>query len=77
MKPIVRYGGHMKYIDIVMGETGFPRSEIVYEYCPGCFNDAFPNYDVNTFKFTEKEGDEPGCHGKTCSECWNTGIKAR
>ena len=65
----------MKHIDIVMKETGLTRSEITSDYCPGNFNGDFPNYDVNTFKFTEREGDEPGCRGKSCSECWESEAK--
>lgn len=66
----------MKRIDLgFKAFPGFARCEIIGDHCPYEADKSLPDYDVGTFKFVEYEGDENGCRGIVCEECWDTEIK--
>ena len=61
-------------IDAAMDSQMFPqelRSTISSEYCPYEMDSSLENIDMDTYRFSEYNGDDRvGCRGITCDECW-------
>lgn len=63
---------------INLGFRKFPnlaRCEITYDYCPYDADKSLPDFDINTFKFTEYKNDNRGCRSIDCDECWDVEIE--
>lgn len=67
----------MKRIDLGFKVfRGLARCEITYDHCPYEADKSLPDYDMGTFKFTERKGDDRGCRGILCDECWDIELES-